>query len=101
MAAWASRGTYGDLVPRPEAIDLIHAAFERGVTHFGTAEIYGPWTNRPHPRPTNLHRLEENLAAANVVLTADDLREIDEGAANIRIEGARLSEAVLAMSETE
>jgi aryl-alcohol dehydrogenase-like predicted oxidoreductase len=38
-------GTYGQAVPRPEAIDLIHAAFERGVTHFDTAEIYGPWTN--------------------------------------------------------
>jgi aryl-alcohol dehydrogenase-like predicted oxidoreductase len=38
-------GTYGEPVPRPEAIDLIHAAFERGVTHFDTAEVYGPWTN--------------------------------------------------------
>ena len=38
-------GTYGRPVPRPEAIDLIHAAFERGVTHFDTAEVYGPWTN--------------------------------------------------------
>jgi aryl-alcohol dehydrogenase-like predicted oxidoreductase len=38
-------GTYGQPVPRPQAIDLIHAAFDRGVTHFDTAEIYGPWTN--------------------------------------------------------
>src|SRR4029453_3132409 len=38
-------GTYGAPVPRPEAIDLIHAAFERGVPHFDTAEMYGPWTN--------------------------------------------------------
>jgi aryl-alcohol dehydrogenase-like predicted oxidoreductase len=38
-------GTYGQPIPRPEAIDLIHAAFERGVTHFDTAEVYGPWTN--------------------------------------------------------
>jgi aryl-alcohol dehydrogenase-like predicted oxidoreductase len=38
-------GTYGEPVPRPEAIDLIHAAFERGVTHFDTAEVYGPWSN--------------------------------------------------------
>jgi len=38
-------GTYGAPVPRPEAIGLIHAAFDRGVTHFDTAEIYGPWTN--------------------------------------------------------
>jgi aryl-alcohol dehydrogenase-like predicted oxidoreductase len=38
-------GTYGQPVPRPEAISLIHAAFDRGVTHFDTAEVYGPWTN--------------------------------------------------------
>jgi aryl-alcohol dehydrogenase-like predicted oxidoreductase len=38
-------GTYGQPVPRAEAVDLIHAAFERGVTHFDTAEVYGPWTN--------------------------------------------------------
>jgi aryl-alcohol dehydrogenase-like predicted oxidoreductase len=38
-------GTYGEPIPRPEAIELIHAAFERGVTHFDTAEVYGPWTN--------------------------------------------------------
>jgi aryl-alcohol dehydrogenase-like predicted oxidoreductase len=38
-------GTYGQAIPRPEAIDLIHAALDRGVTHFDTAEVYGPWTN--------------------------------------------------------
>src|SRR6266550_479070 len=38
-------GTYGHPVPRPEAIDLIGAAFDRGVTLFDTAEVYGPWTN--------------------------------------------------------
>lgn len=38
-------GTYGRFVPRPDAISLIRAAFERGVTHFDTAEVYGPWTN--------------------------------------------------------
>src|SRR3954447_11681485 len=38
-------GTYGQPIPRPEAIDLIRAAFDRGVTHFDTAEVYGPWTN--------------------------------------------------------
>lgn len=54
----------------------------------------------PIPGTTKLHRLEENLAAANVELTPDDLREIDEGTSNIDIEGARLPEAVLAMTET-
>lgn len=57
-----------------------------------------PWIV-PIPGTTKLHRLEENLGAIGVDLTNDDLREIDEGTANIRIEGARLPEAVLAMTE--
>jgi diketogulonate reductase-like aldo/keto reductase len=36
-----------------------------------------------------LHRLEENLGAASMELTADDLRDIDEAAARIEIQGAR------------
>jgi len=38
-------GVYGAAGSRPEAIALLHAAFERGVTHFDTAEAYGPFTN--------------------------------------------------------
>ena len=54
----------------------------------------------PIPGTTKLHRLEENLGAANVELRPDDLREIEEATAEIEIEGARLPEAVLAMTET-
>jgi aryl-alcohol dehydrogenase-like predicted oxidoreductase len=36
---------YGPGLPRQSAIDLIRAAFERGVTFFDTAEAYGPGTN--------------------------------------------------------
>jgi len=55
----------------------------------------------PIPGTTKLHRLEENLGAASLELNAEDLREIEDGASAIRIEGARLPEAVLAMSDTE
>ena len=51
-----------------------------------------PWIV-PIPGTTKLHRLEENLGAADVELTADDLREIDEAASRITIQGARYSEA--------
>ncbi|WP_210496635.1 aldo/keto reductase [Microvirga antarctica] len=37
--------SYGHSIPKPEAIALIRAAVERGVTFFDTAEIYGPFTN--------------------------------------------------------
>lgn len=57
-----------------------------------------PWLV-PIPGTTKLHCLEENLGAVNVDLTNDDLREIDEAWANMHIEGARLPESVLAMTE--
>jgi aryl-alcohol dehydrogenase-like predicted oxidoreductase len=48
--------------------------------------------DRPIPGTRKLERLEENLGAANVELTADDLREIDSGYSNIKVQGERLSE---------
>jgi aryl-alcohol dehydrogenase-like predicted oxidoreductase len=38
-------GMYGQPTARPEAIGIIRAAVERGVTFFDTAEAYGPFTN--------------------------------------------------------
>lgn len=52
-----------------------------------------PWIV-PIPGTTKLHRLEENIAAVDVVLTPDDLREIDEASSNITIAGARYPEAM-------
>lgn len=37
--------SYGKPLSKPEAIALIRAAVERGVTFFDTAEVYGPFTN--------------------------------------------------------
>jgi aryl-alcohol dehydrogenase-like predicted oxidoreductase len=36
---------YGPALPKQEAIELLRAAFDRGVTFFDTAEAYGPFTN--------------------------------------------------------
>lgn len=36
---------YNSKLSRAEGIAMIRAAFERGVTFFDTAEVYGPWTN--------------------------------------------------------
>jgi aryl-alcohol dehydrogenase-like predicted oxidoreductase len=47
-----------------------------------------PWIV-PIPGTTKLHRLEENIGAANVSLTAADLKEIGEAAAKIKVEGNR------------
>jgi len=50
-----------------------------------------PWIV-PIPGTTKRHRLEENLGAAAIQLTADDLREIDRAAAAIAVQGARYPE---------
>lgn len=56
-----------------------------------------PWIV-PIPGTTKLHRLEENIGAAAVELTPEDLREIESAASKITIQGARLPEAVLKMT---
>ena len=50
-----------------------------------------PWIV-PIPGTTKRHRLDENLGAASVRLTADDLREIDREASQIKVHGARYPE---------
>ncbi|PYR89513.1 MAG: aldo/keto reductase [Acidobacteria bacterium] len=50
-----------------------------------------PWIV-PIPGTTKRHRLEENIAATAIELTAEDLREIDRAAARITVHGARYPE---------
>jgi aryl-alcohol dehydrogenase-like predicted oxidoreductase len=50
-----------------------------------------PWMV-PIPGTTKLHRLEENIGATNVQLTADDLQQIDNASAKIPVQGARYPE---------
>jgi aryl-alcohol dehydrogenase-like predicted oxidoreductase len=52
-----------------------------------------PWIV-PIPGTTKLHRLDENLGAVNVQLTAEDLRDIESAASKITVEGARYPEAL-------
>ena len=47
-----------------------------------------PWIV-PIPGTTKLHRLEENIGAASIELTSDDLREIENAASKIEVQGAR------------
>ena len=102
---------FRNLVPRfsPEArkanmvlVDLVKAVAERkGATPAQVALAWllaqKPWIV-PIPGTTKLHRLEENLGAANVELTKVDLKQIDETASSLKLEGARLPEAMLKMT---
>jgi len=56
-----------------------------------------PWIV-PIPGTTKLNRLEENIGAAAVELTAADLQEIDTAAAEIKVEGARYPEHIEKMT---
>ena len=56
-----------------------------------------PWIV-PIPGTTKLHRLEENIGAVNLQLTPEDLREIDEAAQKIQIQGDRYPDALEKMT---
>jgi aryl-alcohol dehydrogenase-like predicted oxidoreductase len=84
-------------------VDLLKRIAER--KHATPAQIALAWLLAqkpwivPIPGTTKLHRLEENLGAAHIELTPGDLREIEDSASKITIQGARLPEAVLKTSE--
>jgi aryl-alcohol dehydrogenase-like predicted oxidoreductase len=78
-------------------VDLVGAiAARKGVTPAQLALAWvlaqRPWIV-PIPGTTKLHRLEENLGAANVELTEDDLREIETASSQIIVQGNRYSES--------
>lgn len=102
---------FRNMVPRfsPEArkanivlVNLVKGVAERkGAT---PAQVALAWLLAqktwivPIPGTTKLHRLEENLGAVNVELTKPDLKEIDEASSSLKLEGARLPEAMLKMT---
>lgn len=79
---------------------LIRVAGKKGAT---AAQVALAWllAQRPYivpiPGTTKLHRLEENIGAADVQLSSDELREINEEASKIHPEGERYAPAALAM----
>ncbi|MEN2488275.1 aldo/keto reductase [Flavobacterium sp. B11] len=77
-------------------VDLLgKMAADRGATNAQIALAWilaqKPWI-APIPGTTKLHRLEENLGALNLVLSASDLSEINDAASKITIEGSRYPE---------
>jgi len=77
---------------------LKRMAAKKGVTPAQLALAWllaqKPWIV-PIPGTKKVSRLEENLASADVELTSNDLREIDEAGSQIPVQGERLPEAVL------
>jgi aryl-alcohol dehydrogenase-like predicted oxidoreductase len=56
-----------------------------------------PWIV-PIPGTTKLNRLEENIGAASIELNPEDLRDIEESAAKIQVQGARYPEHIEKMT---
>jgi aryl-alcohol dehydrogenase-like predicted oxidoreductase len=84
-------------------VDLLNRVAERKHATPGQVALawllaQRPWIV-PIPGTRKLERLEENLGAASVELTDADLREIDETASRITVQGARLPEAVLKLTD--
>src|SRR5437762_6705116 len=96
------KGDFRNIVPRftPEnrkanqlLVDLIvRFAQQKKATSAQVALAWllaqKPWIV-PIPGTTKLHRLEENLGAINVELSADDLRQLETTASKIPVQGAR------------
>lgn len=85
-----------------ELLDLLNAIAARlGVTPAQLALAWvlaqRPWIV-PIPGTRRLERLDENLAAATVQLTADDLAEIDRVAAAVEVQGGRYPDHLEAMT---
>ncbi len=106
-----AKGDFRNTLPRftPEArkanqavVDLLtRIAKDKGATPaqiaLGWILAQEPWMV-PIPGTTKLHRLEENIGAADVKLTAEDLREIEEAASKIEVQGNRYPEHIEAMT---
>ncbi|MFC0195160.1 aldo/keto reductase, partial [Aureimonas pseudogalii] len=82
------------LLQAPKAI-LQGGPFQWGRITLAWLLAQKPWIV-PIPCTTKLHRLEENLGAADVTLTAGDLAAIETAARAIAIEGERYPAALLA-----
>jgi aryl-alcohol dehydrogenase-like predicted oxidoreductase len=96
------RFTPGALKANRALVELLGAiAARKGATPAQIALAWllaqKPWIV-PIPGTTKPHRLEENLGAADVELTSDDLREIEDAAARIAVEGARYPDAMERMA---
>jgi aryl-alcohol dehydrogenase-like predicted oxidoreductase len=91
------RFTPENLKANQALVDLVtRIAAKKGVTPAQIALAWllaqKPWIV-PIPGTTKLHRLEENMGAADIELTPDDLREIQSLASQITVHGARYSES--------
>jgi aryl-alcohol dehydrogenase-like predicted oxidoreductase len=102
-----SRAVFPRFTPEARAANMALVELLKGIAERKTATpaqiaiawllSRKPWIV-PIPGTRKRHRLDENLGAAAVELTTDDLREIEAAAARIDVQGARLPKQILDLS---
>jgi aryl-alcohol dehydrogenase-like predicted oxidoreductase len=93
VRSWFPRFTPEAMAANQGLVDLLGGiARRKGCTPAQIALAWllarKPWIV-PIPGTHRLHRFEENLASADVALSADDLREIEDAASKIEVQGGR------------
>lgn len=79
-------------------VELVKAVADRKAATVGQVALawllaQKPWIV-PIPGTRRIERLDENLGAADIELTAEDLAELDEGSRSVQVQGARYTEAM-------
>ena len=105
------QGDFRNLVPRfsTEArranmalVGVVRGVADRKGATAAQVALAGLLPHKPWivaiPGTTKLHRLDENLGSIDLVLTAEDLAEIDAATSKIEVQGERLPKAVLKMT---
>lgn len=90
---------YGPATDTRQAISLIRAAVDRGVTFFDTAEVYGPYLNEAvvgEALAPVRDQLEENLGATAIQLSDADLDRIAGALRQVKVQGDRYPAALQA-----
>lgn len=102
MPHWRPRGSPpGSLVALVDVLKKIADGKGAAPAQLALAWLLAqkPWIV-PIPATTKLHRLEENLGAMQVALTAFDLQQIEAALSRIPVQGQRLHQAALGLVET-
>ena len=88
--------------PQPFVDGIIELAKQKGAT---TAQLSLAWLLAkkpfivPIPGTGRVKHLEENIEAANLVLTAEDLKEIDRARSEFKVQGGRMNERQMKVVE--
>jgi len=97
--------SYETLVPyRPEMINIIRAAYRKNAAPGQIALAWlmaqKPWIV-PIPGTTQMAHMIQNVGAASVAFSSDEIKELNASVSSIQVQGKRLPDGILALSGVE